>query len=628
MESLKKGVDLIGCQKHIAKEDAVVWRTINGREVKLFTKPIINADYTRQKLGPRDYTKAANNNPKSVCGYCPRILQRKVSKNDKDYFYYPTGGKNLDYMHVICSQIISWLDQDCVRVLGVINDPEIAVEAILPWIVETGKPRCCIDGSPFTCCAPHPKPKCHLDTAADLLKIIEAGDHFSIIDDQSGFLQSRINDISQQLCRLQFGDLLLTHRGLAFGIHVSPPKFQNLNRVAVSTMNKAGFPTLLYLDDRLIIEKLLRPLSAEETGIGVYCLLGLLVGYGGYVSPKKCNFIPTQQGRFLGFDFDSIAQTITVPAEKHAKVVEQIREFKEGTVIYGVSYRNMQLLEQIRGRIISWCLVVNNFGFYTREMNAAIAAHYARFEGPRAEESLMRLDMLEGYDFLEDELNVWRDLEFVHLTRQWIEEDHTYLELVEVYTDASGAGLGSARVVNGERIDRRYPMPLWLAPLPIHCKEAYAILVTIEANGQRYHHRRLLCWCDNRSVVDAWNGRGSRDLDLARILRQLCDLCHRHGIILIIKWIDTENQLADEPSRDISPIFSRIKEKISRRLTHYLGVNLDLFASPADTICTRFYSEYEYPNSAGVDGLTYPGCDSDVIYAFPPRALLKPFLKV
>ena len=76
---------MIGCQKHIAKEDAVTWRIINGREVKLFTKPIINAEYTRRKLGPRDYSKPANNNPKSVCGYCPRILQRKMSKNAKEY---------------------------------------------------------------------------------------------------------------------------------------------------------------------------------------------------------------------------------------------------------------------------------------------------------------------------------------------------------------------------------------------------------------------------------------------------------------------------------------------------------------------------------------------------------------
>lgn len=396
-------------------------------------------------------------------------------------------------------------------------------------------------------------------------------------------------------------------------------------------MNQAGFTTLLYLDDRIIIEKLLRKLDPEETGIGVYCLLCLLVAFGGFVSPKKCDFIPKQQGRFLGFDFDSVAQTVTVPAEKHAKVVAQIQEFLEGEIIECKRYCDMQLLEQIRGRIISWCLVVMNFGFYTREMNAAIAAHYARFPGPRALDRYMLLSEIDGYEYLVDELLVWRDLEFVKLTRKWIPEDHVYLgETLELYTDASGGGLGSARVVNGKKLDRKYPLPAWLAPLPIHCKEAYVIIVAIESHGTYYHNRRLLVWCDNRSVVDAWNGRGSRDRDLARILRQLCDLCHRCGIILNIKWVDTENQLADEPSRQMTPIFSRLKEKISRRLTHYLHVNLDLFASPADTICERFYSEYPYPQAHGVDGLTYSQFNKadDIVYAYPPRVLQLPFLKV
>lgn len=631
LESLKHGVDLIGCQKHIPIEDAVVWRSVLGREIKVFTKPFVDAEYTKQQLGPRDYCNASNNNPKSVCGYCPRILQRQYSKDGKDYFYYPTGGRNLGYMHVVCSQIMAWLEQDCVRVLGKYGDSSFPIQAVLPWIVEQKKPRCCIDGSPFTCCAPRPKPKCHLDTAADLLKFIEKNDYFSIIDDQQGFLQARINEISQQLCRLQFGDLLLTHRGLAFGIHVSPPKFQNLNRVAVSTMNQAGFKTMLYLDDRLIIEKLLRELKPEETGIGVYSLLCLLVSFGGFVSPTKCNFFPVQEGRFLGFDFNTIDETVTVPQEKHDKVAAKIQLFEEGLTINGVEYRNMHLLEQIRGWIISWCLVVNNFGFYTREMNACIAAHYARFPGPRATDSLMKLDDITDYDFLIEELHVWRDLRYVKLQRKWVSDEHEYISIkpLELYTDASGGGLGSAIIEDGSQFDRKFTLPLWLAPLPIHCKEAYVILAAIHSYGAKYFRSRLLVWCDNRAVVDAWNGRGSRDLPLARILRQLCDYCHDNNIHLTIKWVDTENQLADLPSRELTPIFSRIKLRHAKRLVRYLHVNLDLFASEDDTVCPQYFTEYCSPSAAGMDGMTYKGNrDGDIVYAYPPRQLVVPFLKV
>ena len=630
LESLKNGVDLIGCQRHIPPEEAVVWRSGKGYTTKIYSKPIVNPTYTEQRLGPRDYSLDANQKPSSICGYCPRILRRQSLETQKDYFYYPTGGKNLRLLHVICSQILSWLEQDCVRLLGNFGDTNIDVLAVLPWIVEPKKPRCCIDGSPFTCCAPRPKPKCHLDTAADLLKIISKNDYFSVIDDQSGFLQARINEISQQLCRLQFGELLLTHRGLAFGIHVSPPKFQNLNRVAVSTMNRIGFPTLLYLDDRLVLEKLLRKLRESETGIGVYNLLCLLVCFGGYISSTKCQFFPEQRGRFLGFDFDTVAETVTVPAEKHAKVAAQIDKLLEKVILSnGEEYLDMHELECIRGRIISWCLVVHNFGFYTREMNAAIAAHYARFKGPRATDCLMKISDIDGYDYLVEELLVWKELKYVKLSRKWVLETHDYLGTpMEIYTDASGGGIGSARYIGADLVERKHTLPLWLSPLPIHCKEAYAILIAIQAEGELYFHKRLICWCDNRSVVDAWCGRGSRDLPLARILRQLCDFCHDHGIILTLKWIETEKQLADRPSRELTPIFARLKERVSERLVHYLGVNLDLFASPSDNICSRYFSQYPYPGCTGVDGMSYQPKAADVVYAYPPRVLMLPFLKV
>ena len=140
---------------------------------------------------------------------------------------------------------------------------------------------------------------CVLDTAAKLLLLAEYMDVFQVVDDQSGFSQSLINPRSQTFCRILFGNLLLTHRSLAFGLTKSPSIFQWLNRVAVSALNRRGFTTLLYLDDRLLKEKLLRPLKENETTVGGYALFCLLVAFGGYVSMGKSNFKPVRQGRFL-----------------------------------------------------------------------------------------------------------------------------------------------------------------------------------------------------------------------------------------------------------------------------------------------------------------------------------------
>ena len=171
-------MDLISHIDHVPIGEARVWRTVRGKEIKIFTKPFVESEYTRQQLGNRDYSKTKNNNPKSVCGFTPRIV--KTNGEHQDFFYYPTGGKNLNFMHVICSQIMSWLEQDCVNLIGKIDldHPNVEIEAILPFIIEHCKPRTCIDGSPFTLCAPKPKPPCVLDNASDFLRLLKKDDYF------------------------------------------------------------------------------------------------------------------------------------------------------------------------------------------------------------------------------------------------------------------------------------------------------------------------------------------------------------------------------------------------------------------------------------------------------------------
>ena len=533
-------------------------------------------------------------------------------------------------MHVICSQLKSWIEQDCVGVLGQfdLESDEFDVEAVLPFIMEHNKPRTCIDGSPFTLCAPQPKPPCILDNAADFLKILQRYDWFSVVDDQQGFLQARINPISQRFCRLRFADLLLTHRGMAFGLHISPPMFQNLNRIAVSALNRRNFPTLLYLDDRALIERLQRPLAEGETGCGVYGLFCLLVSFGGFISRSKCDFVPKQKGRFLGFDFDTVAETITVPPEKHRKVCKMIKRFIKSARKTGKC--DMKLLERIRGRIISWCLVCTNFGFHTREMNFAIKKHYSRFDGPIATMSNMDLKYVINFEYLVKELETWQELEYVSLTRKWGMEDHRYLQEHELYTDASGFGLGSARKIKGLLHTRSFPLPLWLADKPIHVKEAYVIFATLLSHGSEFKNCRLIVWCDNVAVVESWQGRGTRDINMSRIFGDIIRYCQQNGISLTLKWISTEEQEADAPSRLVSHVFSRMKKRVTQPLVNILGVNIDLFASPCDVIGegVRFYSEYPYPNSAGVDGLTYSYKEGDLPYAYAPRVLRVPFLKV
>ena len=117
---------------------------------------------------------------------------------------------------------------------------------------------------------------------------------------------------------------------------------------------------------------------------------------------------------------------------------------------------------------------------------------------------------------------------------------------------------------------------------------------------------------------------------MSRIFSDLIKYCQDRGISLTLKWISTNEQEADAPSREVSHVFSRMKKRVTQFLVKILNVNVDLFASPCDVIGegVRYYSEYPYPEAAGVDGLTYTYTKGDVPYAYAPRVLRIPFLMV
>ena len=520
-ESLKHGVNFIDRTCPCPRSERKVWRVINGKEVEIYNVAIKDPKYTQQRLGRRDYSKPKNCQPNSTCGYSPRIYNDDISL-EKDMFAYPTGGRNLEYMHVICSQLKSWVDQKVVTYLGHQKNTGAEMDArVIPsFIVEEKKPRICLDGSCFTCLAPTPKMPCILDSAQDFLNLLRPFDTFAVADDQSGFLQALVNDRSQTLTRILFSRLYFSHRALAFGHTLSPPKFQWLNRIAVTAMNRRLIDCLLYLDDRVVREKLHRDLIEGETGIGIYSLHCLLVAFGGFVSNKKCHFFPQTEGVFLGFHFDTKNQTVSVPTEKHEKVKQLIKEFNAGVILNGKKYYNFKLLEKIRGKINSWSLVCSNSGFYTREMNYALAQLAARFPDHIIKNYLIAADEVSNAQELQDELQIWVDLHYTYLTRKWRNQSHKVItKPLEIYTDASGAGLGAAQFVNGVKQERKFAMPLWLAPKPIHVKEGYAVLATIKSYPGDFDNSMLVVHCDNEGVVKGWEGQGSRDIDLSRVFK-------------------------------------------------------------------------------------------------------------
>ena len=652
-ESLSSGVDIISFSRPISRDDPLKYREpINGPPVYLYTKPVRNKLYTRKRLGRRDYTNPHNCEENSIIGYYP-VIKTSRPETDLDVFYQPTSKKNLSYAHVFASQFLSWIKTGCIRP-GVKIDSNTRLkdhaEIYLPIQIEAKKPRVCVDGSAPGKAGPHDRRReelpCVLDDNRQAVNAMEKDDYLSVVDDSSGFNQAKLSSFSRRFAAFIFSCFIFFCDALPFGLVGSPSKFQALNRVAVTALQKLDIKTFLYLDDRLVISRLGRPLQDGETSVENYLLFCLLIAFGGYVSMKKSMFIPSRQATFLGLDYDTEKQTVTVPAEKYRKTCKQIAEFLDGVYFNGRKYYDMKLLEKIRGKLVSWFVVVQNYSYYIKEANEAlkiweqtngrdIVGRYIRSN------PYLSSDQIPNLDELISELEEWRALNRLRLSRHWRPGGHHNLfktlrnQKFDLHTDASGGGLGSCLVqrLNGQEMETRcFAVPLDLVDEPIHCKEAAILLIALASYGSQLDNSYLTFWCDNQAVCESYKKNGGRNLSISRHLRALIEHCEDHNIRLNIEWVPTDEQLADAPSRNYSLANCRIRPSLAQIMVLEFRTSMDLFADPTNRLpgC-QFYSRYAFPEAYGEDALTLINCEKAVIhgfnyYAYPPQALARPFV--
>ena len=648
-ESLNDGVDIISFSQPISREKPLKYREPRGQPpVYLYTKPLRNKEYTRRRLGRRDYSNPVNCEPNSIIGYYP-IVKTSSPETDLDYYYQPTSPKNLSFAHVFCSQFLAWIKTGSIRAgppITPTTNLKDHAEVYLPIQIEEKKPRVCVDGSAPGKAGPHDRRKeelpCVLDDNRLVVQSLKKNDYLSVIDDSSGFNQARLSSFSRRFAAFIFCSYIFYCDALPFGLVASPSKFQSLNRIAVTALRKLDINIFLYLDDRLVVSQLGRDLNPGETSVENYLLFCLLIAFGGYISMKKSHFIPSKSVTFLGLNYDTAKQSVSVPLEKYQKTCLQIEEFIRGRYINGELYYDMKLLEKIRGKLVSWFVVVLNYSYYIKEANEAlrlwelengrdIVGKYVRSN------SFLTPAQIPNLDELISELNEWTLLNRLRLQRTWQPGGHHNLirSKFDLHTDASGGGLGSCLIqrLNGQELETRcFAVPLDLVDEPIHCKEAAILLLALSSYGNALDDSYLTIWCDNQSVVESWKKNGGRNLSISRHLRALIEHCEDHRIRLNIEWISTKDQLADAPSRNYSLANCRLRPGLARLLVLNLRVDMDLFADPTNRLeSCQFYSRYPFPESYGQDALTVRYLSPELrrgftFYAYPPEKLARPFI--
>ena len=135
---------------------------------------------------------------------------------------------------------------------------------------------------------------------------------------------------------------------------------------------------------------------------------------------------------------------------------------------------------------------------------------------------------------LKTEIKNWTELNMFALTRKWQHDRHTVFEMTDanliLFTDASQFALGVELydAINPEDctndkmiLNRHYQICTESVNEAIHIKEAKVILLALQSAKLYCRNQHISIMVDNMAVVKSFEGLGSHDIKLSRIIQDI-----------------------------------------------------------------------------------------------------------
>ena len=306
----------------------------------------------------------------------PRLVLHPVEVGDRR-----TRGRSLVlknprslYQHhsVVLKQILKWLESGAMEWVPP-GSPEKPLLTSSIIVVPKGENdwRVCYNGNPVKMIEERPQP-CTLDSLSSALSFIRKGDLLSKVDDKSGFHQLLLDPFSRNLAFCEYGGQLFRYRAAAFGFPKIPGIYQLVNGVPLNFLRRAGHQAFLYLDDRLFItrprdeQEAKKLMSGEIAPEGPVLAALAMTACGTFLNRAKSTFLPAEKIEYLGFNLDTKEGIVQITPPKWEKFKQ------ECYAILKLKYVPFKQLEQLRGKMASFAVVVQNMRLYIRRVTEAL----------------------------------------------------------------------------------------------------------------------------------------------------------------------------------------------------------------------------------------------------------------
>ncbi|XP_045767231.1 uncharacterized protein LOC123868713 [Maniola jurtina] len=418
------------------------------------------------------------------------------------------------------------------------------------------------------------------------------------IDLTEAYLLVPIIKAHRKYLRFEFDGSCYEFNAMPYGLSVAPRVFTKLMKEVMSFLRKMGYKSVIYLDDILCIGNTYVECqdNVNKTVYWLQCL-GFVINY------NKSNLIPRQVCRFLGFIYNTVDMTLSLPDEKRQSIMRLVEKF---ITLPKCSIRE---LSQFIGVLTAACPAVKYGWLYTKILERQKYLALKQFENFEVK---IRLT-----DVILPDLYWWR--ENITSTSNLLRSDNNF-EL-EIFTDASKIGWGA--FCNGKRVNGGWKVDE--SSFHINRLELLAAFLGLKCFASTRYNCSILLRVDNTTALCYINRMGGiRFPHLNDLAKQIWQWCEMRQISLFASYINTHANIeADQESRKTNwDIEWELSQWAFQRIVKSLGEpQIDLFASRTNAKCSLYVSWKPDPDATYIDAFTI-SWQSVFFYAFPPFALI------
>lgn len=432
-------------------------------------------------------------------------------------------------------------------------------------------------------------------------KMIPKNGFMASIDLKESYLVVPIAPCHRKYLRFQFQDRnlqIITYEFVAmpYGLSSAPLTFTKIMKEVVTHLRSRGFRSVVYLDDLFLVEE-----TYEKCLNNVNETLRLLQCLGFVINFEKSRLHPQQSCKFLGFIYNSVEMTISLPSDKRNNVLQLVKKFSCRPKC------SIRQFARLIGVLTSSCPAMKYGWMYTKNLERQ---KYLALNEHQSYDKIFRPSLDTVSDL------VWWAKHVPTSSKSLVVPNYDYV----IFTDASQIGWGAFsnnKRVNGAWKDSE-------RNFHINYLELLAVFFGLKCFVADKADCNVLLRVDNTTAISYINRMGGVQFPhLNNLTRTIWQWCEERNIWIFVSYINSKDNVeADQESRrnpdidwQLSPIeFHNISSTFGEPM-------IDLFASRTNTKCKTYVSWKPDPDALTVDAFTI-NWKPFFFYAFPPFPLL------